>query len=84
MRSKHSPRKAPSPRHHKRSPAAEAYLAQELKLEIRRLKTLLRDPAATRQEKAKVQLRIAEFQEIACMAPAAPADWLRQMHLLAE
>lgn len=53
-------------------------------MEINRLKTLLRDPSASPQQKARVQLQIAEYREIARMAPAAPADWVRQMHLLAE
>jgi len=84
MRCTNPSHRSPSRRARKQSQAAEACLTEELQLEIKRLKALLRDPSATEQQRARVQLQIAEYQEIAGRVPAAPGDWLRQMHLLAE
>jgi len=84
MASKNFHRRSPSRRHDKQSRSAESDLTGELRVEIKRLKTLLRDPLATRQQKAKVRLQIAEYQEIAGMVLAAPPDWLLQMQLLGE
>jgi len=57
---------------------------EEVQQEIERLKTILHDPFATEQAKAHAEAQIDRYQEIAGMALPAPADWLRQMHLLAE
>jgi len=52
--------------------------------EIARLKTNLHNPLTTEQHKAAVQLQIAEHQQSAATVSAPPAEWLRQMELLAE
>jgi len=80
MRSKHSPRNSPLRRRRKQTPAADL----RVQLEIEHLKAILQDPLSTAQQKALALSQIAECQESAAVALALPADWLRQMDLLAE
>ena len=84
MRSNHSPRKSPSQRRHKQRLALDVRWKKGIRLEIARLNAILHDPLTTAQQKAVAQLQIAECRENASIAPAPPADWLRQMDLLAE
>ena len=84
MRSKYPLRKSPSPHHREQSPAPQLRWKEEIELEIQRLETVLRDPLATEQHKALVLSQIAGYQEFAAGVLTPPADWLRQMHLLAE
>ncbi|HKE08954.1 MAG TPA: hypothetical protein VKB48_14070 [Candidatus Acidoferrum sp.] len=80
MRSKRSPRNSPLRRRRKQTPAADL----RVQLEIEHLKAILQDPLSTAQQKALALSQIAECQESAAVALALPADWLRQMDLLAE
>ena len=80
MRSKRSPRNSPLRRRRKQTPAADL----RVQLEIEHLKAILQDPLSTAQQKALALSQIAECQESAAVALAPPADWLRQMDLLAE
>jgi hypothetical protein len=68
----------------KAGPARDAWWREEVKFEIDRLKTLLRDPILTDEEKAIARSQIANYQEAAQLAPLPAADWLHQMHLLAD
>jgi len=67
----------------KQGPAKEAWWKKEVRLEIDRLKAILRDPEATNEEKSVAQSQIGNYQEISRMAAEPRADWLRQMYLLA-
>jgi len=68
----------------KQGPAKVAWWREEVRFEIERLKAILRDPAATDEEKSITQSQIANYQELSVMAAKPPADWLRQMYLLAS
>ena len=68
----------------KEGPARQAWWNEEIRFEIDRLKAILRDPAATDEEKSIAQSQIANYQEISMMAARPPADWVRQMCLLAS
>jgi hypothetical protein len=71
-------------RRHIQAPAAQAGWKEEVEQEIERLTSILRDPFAPSQAKVQAQAQIARYQEIAGLALPASADWIRQMHLLAE
>jgi len=68
----------------KEGPTKEAWWKEEIKFEIERLKAVLRDPAATNEERSIAQSQIANYQELSVMVARPPADWLRQMYLLAS
>jgi len=84
MRSKPSLRQSPPPHHREKSSPPGLRWKEEIDLEIERLKTVLNDPRTSEQHKAIAQLRITGYQEFAARALTQPADWLRQMHFLAE
>lgn len=84
MRSKPSSRRYPSRRPRKQNSPAAVRCKKEIQRQITRLNAILQDPLTTAQQKAVAQLQIAECQESAAMVLAPPADWLRQMDLLAE
>ena len=68
----------------KEGPARKAWWNQEIRFEIERLKVILRDPAATDEEKSMAKSQIANYEEISAMAARPPADWVRQIDLLAS
>ena len=68
----------------KEGPAREAWWKEEIRFEIERLKAILRDPAATDEEKSIAQSQIANYQKMSVMAARPPADWVRQIYLLAS
>lgn len=68
----------------KAGPSREAWWKEEVKFEIERLKTLLRDPQLTQEESVIAQAQIANYQETATLDPRPSADWLHQMYLLAD
>jgi len=59
-------------------------LKKGFQAEITLHNAILRDPLTSAQQKAVAQLQISECQESASVTLAPPADWLRQMDLLAE
>ena len=67
----------------KEGPARDAWWKEEVKFEIERLKAILRDAAATEEERTIAQSQIANYQEMTALAARCAADWLRQMDLLA-
>jgi hypothetical protein len=67
----------------KQGPAKDAWWREEVRFEIERLKAILRNPAATDEEKTIAQSQLATYQEMSAMAPW-PADWLGQMYHLAS
>jgi len=68
----------------KEGPPRQAWWKEEVKFEIERLKALLRDPVLTEEEKAIAQSQIANYQETVKLGARPSADWLHQMHLLAD
>lgn len=68
----------------KEGPVKQAWWREEIKFEIERLKSVLRDPEATDEEKAIAESQIANYQEMSVMASRPAAEWLRQMYLLAS
>ena len=66
----------------KAGPTKAAWWNEEIRFEIDRLKVILRDPAATDEEKSRAKSQIANYEEISAMAARPPADWVRQMYLL--
>ena len=67
----------------KEGPARDAWWKEEVKFEIERLKAVLRDAAATEEERAIALSQIANYQEMTAMAGRPAAEWLRQMDLMA-
>ena len=65
----------------KESPQKEALWKEEVKFEIQRLRTLLRDPALSEEEKGVAQSQIANYRQMV-LAARPPADWLGQIYLL--
>jgi hypothetical protein len=68
----------------KDGPGKLAWWREEIRFEIDRLKSVLRDPDATDEEKAIAQSQIASYQEISVMVARPAANWLQQIHLLAS
>ena len=68
----------------KAGPTKAAWWNEEIKFEIERLKAILRDPASSDEERSIAQSQISNYREISVIALRAPADWLRQMYLLAS
>jgi len=68
----------------KDGPGKEAWWKEEIRFEIERLKSVLRDPDATVEEKAIAQSQIANYQEISVLAVRPAAEWLQQIYLLAS
>jgi len=68
----------------KDGPGKLAWWREEIRFEIDRLKSVLRDPDATDEEKAIAQSQIANYQEISVMAARPAAEWVQQIYLLAS
>ena len=68
----------------KDGPAKQAWWKEEIKFEIERLNSVLRDPEATDEEKGIAQSQIANYQEMSVMATRPAAEWLQQIYLLAS
>ena len=68
----------------KAGPTKAAWWNEEIRFEIERLRAILRDRAATEEEKSMAQSQIANYQEMAAMVARPPAEWIRQMYLLAS
>ena len=68
----------------KECPTIKVWWKEDVKLEIERLKAMLHDPAVTEEEKAIAESQIANYHEMSVTAARPPADWLRQMYLLAS
>jgi hypothetical protein len=66
----------------KEGPVRQAWWTEEIKFEIERLKSTLRDPQATDEEKTIAQSQIANYQDMFVMAARPAAEWLQQMNLL--
>lgn len=62
----------------------QAWWKEEIRFEIERLMSIVRDPEATDQEKAIAQSQIANYQEVSVMAARPAAEWLQQIYLLAS
>lgn len=83
MCSKYSLCESPSPHHREQNPTELRWI-QEIELEIERLEIVLHDPLASDQHKALALSQIVGYQEFATRVFTPPADWLRQIYLLAE
>jgi len=68
----------------KDGPGKQAWWKEEIRFEIDRLKSVLRDPDATDEEKAIAQSQIANYQEISVMVARPASEWLQQIYLLAS
>jgi len=68
----------------KAGPAKQAWWKEEVKFEIERLKSVLRDPLLTDEERVIAQAQITNYQETAALNSRPSADWLHQMYLLAD
>jgi len=68
----------------KEGPAKQAWWKEEVKFEIERFKSILRDPEATDEERAIAQSQIANYQEMSTMAARPSAEWIQQVYLLAS
>lgn len=64
----------------KEGPVKQTWWKEEIKFEIERLKSVLRDPEATDEEKAIAQSQIANYQEMSVMAARPAAEWLQQVY----
>lgn len=68
----------------KEGPGKQARWREEIRFEVERLKSVLRDPGAPDKEKAIAQSQIANYQEMSVMAARPAAEWLQQIYLLAS
>lgn len=68
----------------KEGPGKQARWKEEIRFEVERLESVLRDPGAADKEKAIAQSQIANYQEMSVMATRPAADWLQQIYLLAS
>lgn len=68
----------------KEGPVKQTWWKEEIRFEIERLKSVLRDPEATDEERAIAQSQIANYQEMSVMAARPAAEWLQQIYLLAS
>lgn len=68
----------------KEGPVKQTSWKEEIRFEIERLKSVLRDPESTNEEKAIAQSQIANYQEMSVMATRPAAEWLQQIYLLAS
>lgn len=68
----------------KEGPGKQARWKGEIRFEVERLKSVLRDPGPTDEQKAIARSQIANYQELAMMAARPPAEWLQQIYLLAS
>lgn len=68
----------------KEGPAKEAWIKEQMKFEIDRLKAILRDGLATDEEHSIAQSQIANYQEMAAITVWPLPGWLQQMDLLAD
>ena len=68
----------------KEGPRKQARWKEEIRFEVERLESVLRDPWAPDKEKAIAQSQIANYQEMSVMAARPAAEWLQQIYLLAS
>lgn len=68
----------------KEGPVKQTWWKEEIRFEIERLKSVLRDPEATDEEKAIAQSQVADYQEMSMVAARPAAEWLQQIYLLAS
>lgn len=68
----------------KEGPGKQARWKEKIMSELERVKSVLRDPEATDEEKAIAQFQIADYQELSVMAMRPAAEWLQQIYLLAS
>jgi hypothetical protein len=68
----------------KEGPAKEAWIKEQVKFEIERLKGILRDPRLTAEERSIAQSQIANYRQMTQIAVRPSADWLDQIYLLAS
>ena len=66
----------------KEGPAKEAWIKEQVKFKIDRLKGILRNHLGTDEEKSIAQSQLADYQEMAAMTVRPLPGWLQQMDLL--